>query len=182
MVGSAALGAAVGLLVAPWIDPMEDYFDAGSWADAAWPAWRGVVSGGAFVALLVASALLVPRLSARIVKRPEVAAATSTDGPAPLAHDSVLVTDALPLVPVAAALLTWLSTSANDLVEATTGYGSTYAPEPTPDAYLHQVAVALGVLAVGVLAVALLRRLAGVDRVGRRSPRSRRGAGGARHP
>ncbi len=181
-VGSGALGAAVGLLVAPWVDPMEDYFDAGSWADAAWPAWRGVVAGGAFVTLLVASVLLVPRLSTRIGKRPEVASGTSTDDRPPPAYGSALATDALPLVPVAAALLTWLSTSANDLVDATTGYGSTYAPQPTPEAYVHQVAIALGVLAVGSVRPRDPSATRGVDRVAGWRAGGGSSAGGARHP
>ena len=65
MVGLAAIGSAVGLAVVPWLDPQDDPAGAELWADLAWPAWRGLVAGIAFVAVLAASAVAVPRLKRR---------------------------------------------------------------------------------------------------------------------
>lgn len=148
IVGGAAVGAAVGTLVAPWLEPQDDYVSAQAWADAAWPAWRGVVAGLALVAVLLVSVATVPRRVARFTSPPE------ETRPAWWA--------AVPLVPCAAALLTWLAASVNDLGDATQGGTLSpyaYEPQPTPDAFLHHVALALAILATGLLVVALLRRL-----------------------
>jgi hypothetical protein len=148
LTGAAALGAAVGLLVAPWVDPWDDYLDAEAWADAAWPAWRGLVAGAAVVALLAGSVAVAPRVLRSHGVEP------GTERPRWL--------DATPLVPAAGALLTWLVVSVNDLGDATqpaAPYGYPDDLQPTPDAFQHQMAVALGIVAVGLLVVVLARRL-----------------------
>jgi hypothetical protein len=70
---------------------------------------------------------------------------------------------ALPLVPAAASLLTWLIAVSSDLGDVTqrgvSPSASYYEPQPTPEVVLHQVAIALAVVALGVLVHALLRRL-----------------------
>ena len=142
-VGLASVGSAVGLAVAPWLDPHDDPAGAELWAQVAWPAWRGWVAGLAFVAVLAASVMTVPRL-----KR------TAT------AQSSTLTSIAV-LIPTAAALGSWLMATQNDVVAATTYLiGSFEQPDPTPDAVTHQIAIALGVLSVGMLVAGLLRRTA----------------------
>jgi len=144
VVGLAAIGSAVALAVAPWLDPRDDPAGAELWARVAWPLWRGLLAGLAFVVVLAASVLLVPRL-----KRTAQANVSS------LASVAVLV-------PTAAALGSWLVATQNDVVSATTYLiGAFEQPARTPDAVLHQVAVALGVLSIGLLATALLRRTPG---------------------
>jgi hypothetical protein len=142
-VGLAVVGSAVGLVVAPWLDPHDDPQGAEPWAAVAWPAWRGLVAGIAFVAVLAASVVAVPRL-----KR------------AASAHVTTLTSIAV-MVPPAAALGTWLIATQNDVATATTSLiGPFEQPTPTPDAVVHQVAIALGVLSLGLLTTALLRRTA----------------------
>jgi hypothetical protein len=149
LIGGAAIGAAVGLAVAPWVDPLEDHLDAESWAEQAWPAWRGVVAGLVFVGLLVATTVVLPRLSE---------SATSTSGRP--AASSPPWSGFVVLVPTTAALATWLIAALGDLGDATSA-GGTYAydTQAPPDAFTDQLAVALAVLAVGALSMAILRRL-----------------------
>jgi hypothetical protein len=69
--------------------------------------------------------------------------------------------DVFVLVPVAAAVSTWLFAAEVDRNEATSPYfpSDSLGPQPTPDAYVHQIAIALGVLAIGVLLMTLLKRI-----------------------
>jgi uncharacterized membrane protein YkgB len=111
-----------------------------AWAADAWPPWRGLVAGLAFVGVLVVTSVLTRRLSSRLA-RPWLG-------------------QVLPIVTTAAALGTWLVASQAAVTQVTTPrdpYG--FEPEPTPDAYVQQVAIALVVVAVGVLVMALLRRV-----------------------
>ncbi len=151
LVGSLAVGAAVGLAVAPWLDPLLKYLNAESWAGQAWPPWRGLLAGLVFVALLIASAAFAPRV---------FSATTDADGGTTETVSPLL--GFAELLPPAAGLVTWLIASLNDLGEATAGRGTyldTYRPQPTPDAFQHQLAIAMTVLALGLLAMVLLRRL-----------------------
>ena len=147
-IGGAAVGAAVGLALAPWLDPLDEYLSAEAWAEQAWPAWRGIVAGLAFVALLVIAAVLVPRMTS---------SATPVSGEP--SKDSSPWPGLALLVPSVAALATWLIAAVDDLSDATTIGVFGYQTVPTPDAFKYQITVALVVLALGVLAMALLRRL-----------------------
>jgi hypothetical protein len=145
--GGAAVGAAVGLAIAPWLDPLDSYLGAEAWAEQAWPPWRGVAAGLTFVVLLVVSSALVPRMRHSATPASEAASESPLSGLALL-------------LPPVAALATWLIAALIDLGDATTAGGSySYETTPTPDAFKYQLAVALAVLALGVLAMALLRRL-----------------------
>ncbi|MCZ3387251.1 MAG: hypothetical protein LH630_09890, partial [Actinomycetia bacterium] len=148
LVGAMVIGAAVGLAVAPWLDPLDDYLTAAAWAGQAWPTWRGLVAGLAFVALLVGTAWLLPKW---------LAANTRTNEGAGSATVSV---GGAVLLPAATALATWVFASLNDLDTATAGggfYG--YQAEPTPEVFQRQMVIALTVLALGVLVMVLLHRL-----------------------
>lgn len=144
--GTITCGGAAGLLVAPWADP-SGYATVAAWAVAAWPVWRGAVSGLAFVVVLAGTAVLLPRL---LSARDEPGSGPAT----PDGWRGVVV-----LLPAAAALGTWLVTSVADL-DAVAYKAYSYQPEPAPVAYQHQVAVALAILAAGLLVGALVRRLA----------------------
>ncbi len=148
MVGGAAIGAAVGLALAPWLDPLDEYLSAELWAEQAWPAWRGVAAGLAFVGLLVVSAALVPRMTSSATPASEEPPKASSPWPG-LAL----------MVPSVAALATWLIAALDDLSDATTIGSFGYQTVPTPDAFKYQLTLALTVLALGLLAMALLRRL-----------------------
>lgn len=144
VVGAAAIGAGVGTMVAPWIDPWADYLRAPAWADAAWPPWRGLVAGLAFVVLLVGSVMVAPAVLRRLSS--DTAAATAWR-------------EVVPLVPSAAGLLTWLAASWSDLedVQGVSGYRTDR--QPIPDAFQQQVAIALLIVAVALVVLSLLRRL-----------------------
>ena len=122
LVGAIALGAAVGLVVAPWLDPLLNYLTADSWAEKAWPPWRGLLAGLAFVALLIASAAFAPRAFPRQTR----AGRDTTEAVPPPPEFA-------PLLPTAAALGTWLIASLNDVGDATAGGGGYgYRTEATP--------------------------------------------------
>jgi hypothetical protein len=158
LLGATSIGAAVGLLLAPWADPAEDYYGtARRWAEEAWPAWRGLAAGLAVVAVLAAAVALVPVLVGRVL-------GDRTSEPLDAERESRSAWwQSLPLVPPAAALATWLIAATSDLGVVTQrsagGTTSYYERQPTPEVFLHQVAIALAVVALGVLFHALLRRL-----------------------
>jgi hypothetical protein len=156
LVGGAAVGSAVALLVTPWIDPWEEYVTAEQWATEAWPAWRGLASGLAIVGVLAGA----------IAWTPSAARSVTHWGPEPDGGDVVQPhawPAALPLVPAAAALVTWVMAVTCDLGTVTqrgvSETASFYEPQATPATFLHQVAIALVVVALGVLTAALLKRL-----------------------
>jgi hypothetical protein len=140
------LGTGVGLLVAPWGPHPEIYPGADGWAEHAWPPWRGVMAGLAFVLVLVVTAEVARRTRAG---QPTAAVQRTSWG------------DVFVFLPVSAAVTTWLIAAEVDRNEATSPYfpGDSFGPQQTPDAYLHQIAIALAVLAVGMLVMALLRRI-----------------------
>lgn len=139
VVAAAAMASAVGAGIPPYVASSMD-LDPQAWADDAWPAWRGVVAGLAMVVVLVVTSAVTRRLTDRLTPSWLVAA--------------------LPIVTTAAALGTWLAASQAAVAQVTAPRGPyAYEPEPTPDAYLQQVAVALVVVAVGMLVMALLRRI-----------------------
>ena len=140
-IGSMGVGAAIGLEVAPWVDPIDGFETVDSWASDAWPPWRGVLAGLAFVLVLVGGVAVSPWLGRRI------------------SRSDAFVTVA-PLVPTAAALGTWLIASLADLSDASSARFPLGDQEPVPAAFHHQVAIAITVLALGLYALALLRRLA----------------------
>lgn len=147
-VGGAAVGAAVGLALAPWLDPNDDYVSAEVWAEQAWPAWRGIAAGLAFVALLVVAAALVPKMTASATPPGD----EPPQGPSPWPSLALMV-------PSVAALATWLIAALDDLSVATRIGAFGYQSDPTPDAFKDQLTLALVVLALGILAMALLRQL-----------------------
>lgn len=153
LVGGAAIGSAAGLLVAPWVNPWDEYLTAAQWATEAMPPWRGLISGLAVVGVLAAAVALTPTAERMVAG--DDGNRFDTARPRWLA--------ALPLVPAAAALVTWLIAVDNDLSDVTqrglSPAASYYRSQPTPDAVLHQVAIALAVVAVGILGIALLMRL-----------------------
>jgi hypothetical protein len=139
LVGSLAMASAVGCAIPPYVDASID-IQPQAWADQAWPAWRGLAAGLVFVAVLVVTSVAGVRMAER--------------------WRQAWLTQVLPLLTAAAALGTWLITAQIDrnvvTISSDTFHGE---PLPTPDAYPRQIAVALGVLAIGVLAMALLQRV-----------------------
>ncbi|MFL6178710.1 MAG: SCO7613 C-terminal domain-containing membrane protein [Actinomycetes bacterium] len=137
--GSVAVASAVGVAIPPYVRATAD-MEPPVWAAQVWPAWRGLVAGLAFVAVLVVTSLLTARATERL-------------------RDEWVV-QLLPLATTAAALATWLVTVETDRDLVTKPSDPFFGvPAPTPDALTEQVAVALGLVAIGILAMALLRRV-----------------------
>jgi hypothetical protein len=139
LVGCLTTASAVGVAIPPYVFATVDA-DPQVWAHQAWPAWRGLLAGVTFVAVLAVTSIV----SAKVADRARHA----------------WVAPLLPLATTAAALGTWLITAQVDRnVVTMPSYQFSSEPLPTPDAYTEQIAVALGVLAIGVLVMALLRRV-----------------------
>jgi hypothetical protein len=138
--GMLVMASAVGMGIPPYVRSTMS-IDAVSWANQAWPPWRGFVAGTAFVGVLVLT-VIVARTAPSAVK----------GLPPPL-------TQALPVATTAVALGTWLVTAQADRQTVTAPSYTSYQMDalPTPTSFTRQIAVALAIVAIGLLVAALLR-------------------------
>jgi hypothetical protein len=144
--GMLVMASAVGMGIPPFVHATLA-IDPGSWAEQAWPVWRGCVAGAAFVGVLAITVLVVRRY-------PQIAG-----GLPPSLSKALPVASLLPLATTAASLGTWLIAAQADRDTVTTPSYATYGMGalPTPPSLTRQVALALVVVAIGVLIAGLLR-------------------------